>query len=112
MISSIIIFVLSVFIASISQILLKKSANNNSDNKLKEYLNKYVIIAYGLLFISTILTMYAYKQLNLSIGVIIESISYIIITVLSYFILKEKITKNKLIGIFMIMIGIAIFSIF
>lgn len=112
MISSIIIFVLSVFIASISQILLKKSANNNSDSKLKEYLNKYVIIAYGLLFVSTILTMYAYKQLDLSIGVMIESISYIIITVLSYFILKEKITKNKLIGIFMIIIGIAIFSIF
>lgn len=112
MISSIIIFVLSVCIASISQILLKKSANNNNNNAINEYLNKYVIVAYGLLFLSTILTMYAYKQLDLSIGVIIESISYIIITILSYFILKEKITKNKLIGIFMIIIGIAIFSIF
>lgn len=112
MIKAVLIFITSVCIASVSQILLKKSANQEKKSILKEYLNKQVIIGYGLLFASTLLTMYAYKTLDLSLGVMIESISYIIITVLSYFILKEKITKRKIIGIVLIMLGIIVYSIF
>lgn len=113
MFKSIIIFIVSVFIASCSQILLKKSANSSSNNsKIKEYLNKYVIVAYLLLFISTLLTMYAYKKIELSTGVIIESIGYIIIAILSYFVLHEKINKKDVLGIFLIVVGIIIFSIF
>lgn len=112
MFKSIIIFIVSVFIASCSQILLKKSANSSNNSKIKEYLNKYVIVAYLLLFISTLLTMYAYKKIELSTGVIIESISYIIIAILSYFVLHEKINKKDVLGIFLIVVGIIIFSIF
>ena len=100
MFKSIIIFIVSVFIASCSQILLKKSANSSSNNsKIKE-------------FISTLLTMYAYKKIELSTGVIIESIGYIIIAILSYFVLHEKINKKDVLGIFLIVVGIIIFSIF
>ncbi len=112
MIKYVIIFILSVCVSSISQILLKKSANIERKNKIKEYLNIYVISAYTLLVISTLFTMYAYKGINLSVGVMIESLGYIIVTVLSYFILKEKITKNKVIGIFLIILGVTIFGIF
>ncbi|MBO5479004.1 MAG: EamA family transporter [Clostridia bacterium] len=108
---SVLIFILSVCIASTSQILLKKSANQTKQNKWQEYFNKYVIIAYILLLISTLLTMIAYKNLNLSTGVVIESISYIIIAILSYFLFREKITKSKAIGIIMIVAGIIIASI-
>ena len=95
MIKSVLIFIVSVCIASISQLLLKKSANQEKKSKWEEYINPYVIIAYLLLFSSTILTMIAYKNLDLSMGVVIESISYIIIAVASYFLFQEKITKNK-----------------
>lgn len=108
---SIILFIISVCISSTSQILLKKSANEEKQNKWQEYFNKYVISGYLLLFISTILTMLAYKSLNLSMGVMIESISYIIIAIASYFAFKEKITRNKLIGIILIITGIIIASI-
>ena len=110
--NSVILFILSVCIASTSQILLKKSANQQYQSKWQEYLNKYVIGAYGLLFASTILTMLAYKNLNLSMGVMIESISYIIIAIASYFIFKEKITKSKQLGILLIIAGIIIASVF
>ena len=108
---SVVIFVISVCIASTSQLLLKKSANQERKNKWQEYLNKYVILAYALLFISTILTMLAYKNLELSMGVMIESISYIIIAIASYFLFKEKITKTKAIGIIMIIAGVIIASV-
>lgn len=112
MIKYVIIFIFSVCISSISQVLLKKSANIERKNKIKEYMNLYVISAYGLLVLSTLFTMYAYKGINLSVGVMIESLGYIIVTILSYFILKEKITRNKVIGIFLIILGVTIFAIF
>lgn len=108
---SVVIFVISVCIASTSQVLLKKSANQEKQTKWQEYLNKYVILAYALLFVSTILTMLAYKNLELSMGVVIESISYIIVAIASYFLFQEKITKTKAIGIIMIITGIIIASV-
>ena len=41
-----IIFIFGVFISSISQIILKKSAQKKYENKIKEYLNPRVIFAY------------------------------------------------------------------
>jgi len=106
----IIIFIVSVFFASISQIMLKKSANIQRKNKMSEYLNFYVIGSYSLLLLSTILTLLAYKEINLSLGYILESLGYIIIPLLSYIVLKEKLKKNHILGILLIIIGISIFA--
>lgn len=112
MISYILVFIISVCISSTSQILLKKAASKNYENKINEYLNIFVISGYGLLFLSTILTMYAYKNVELSVGAVIETIGYIIVAVLSYVFLKEKITKNKIIGIILIILGVIICSLY
>lgn len=100
---------MSVFIASCSQILLKISANKEYSSKLKEYLNIQVIVGYGMLVISTILTIFAFKGLDFKNGPIIESFGYIFIMILSRIFLKEKITKNKIIGNIFILLGIIIF---
>ena len=108
----ILVFILSVCVATISQILLKKSATIERQSKIAEYLNKYVILGYGLLFLSTLLTLYAYKEVKLSTGLVLETLSYILIPILSYFILKEKIQKSQIEGIILIIIGILIYSFF
>lgn len=108
----ILILLTSVILASVSQILLKKSANIERKNKINEYLNCFVIFAYIILFVSTLLTMFAYKGLQLSQGMILEATSYILIPVFGYFIFKEKFNKRKVIGIVTIILGIFIFSIF
>ena len=110
MIKYILVFILSVCIASISQILLKKSANIERKNRIEEYLNVYVISSYGLLFVSTLLTLYAYTKVKLSTGIVLETISYILIPILSYFIIKENIEKRQIKGIILIIVGILIFS--
>lgn len=100
-------------IASVSQIILKKSANKkNHGSIVKEYLNKYVITAYSILIGSTIMTAVAYRGVNLSQGLVFESLSFIFIAVLSKIFLKEKITKNKVIGIILIVFGVIIFTVF
>lgn len=101
--------VISVLIASCSQILLKKSANIEYSNKLKEYMNVYVIVGYGMMVVSILLTIYAYTGLEYKNGPIIESLGYIFIMVLSWMVFKEKITIKKLLGNMLILVGIAIY---
>lgn len=106
----IIIFLCSVFIASLSQLLLKKSALKSYDSLIKEYMNPYVIIGYGMLFLSMFLTIFAYKGVDLKLGPVIESTSYLYVAILSAIFLKEKITHRKLLGLLVIFSGIVIFN--
>lgn len=108
----ILILVFSVFISSCSQTLLKISADKPHKSRLREYLNPYVIVSYGIFFISTLLTVIAYKGVDLKYGPIIEASGYIFILLIGRLLLKEKITRNKLLGIVVIMIGIYVFSMF
>lgn len=105
------IFVLSVFIASVSQIILKKSADKKHNNIFREYFNIPVIIGYGMMFSSTILTIMAFKKIAFKNGPIIESIGYVFVLILSKIFLGEKLTKNKIIGNAIIILGIIIFYI-
>ena len=102
------IYVFSVFISSISQIILKSSADKKYDNKLKEYLNPRVIIAYGIFFFATLVTIYAYKGIPLSLGPILETTGYLWVSLLGYFILKEKISSRKLVGLIVVIVGIMV----
>ncbi len=104
------VFLGSVLISSASQILLKKSADKTYDNKLKEYLNPLVIAAYAMFFCSMMITMYCYKYVDVSAGPILESAGYVFVAVLGYIFLKEKFTVKKVIGMLLILAGIAIFS--
>lgn len=100
----------SVFISSVSQILLKKAANKTYKDHIREYINPLVIFAYGMFFCSVILTMLSLKNIPLSMQPILESAGYIFVTVMGYFFLEEKIGKRKFAGIGLIMLGIFIFS--
>ena len=106
---SVCILLFSVFISSVSQILLKKAADRTYESSLKEYLNPLVIGAYGMFFCSVILTMLALKYVPLSMS-ILESTGYIFVSVMGYFFLKEKFTKRKLAGFALILAGVIIFN--
>lgn len=107
---SVCVLLFSVFVSSVSQILLKKAANKTYKNPLMEYINPLVAIAYTMFFCSIFLTMLALKNLPLSMSPILESAGYLFVSVLGYIFLKERFGKKKIIGLFLIMIGIAVFS--
>ena len=106
----IILFLGAVFISSVSQIMLKKSADKQYNNKLKEYLNPWVIISYGLFFGATLCTVIAYKYVPLSLGPILESAGYFFVTILGVLFLKEKVGRKKAIGLLLILTGIIVFN--
>ena len=105
------IYILGVVISAFAQTLLKKSANIERENKIKEYLNFKTIFAYGIFFGATLCTVLAYKYVPLSMGPILGTTEYLFVAILSYWLLKEKISKKKFIGLITIMLGVLIFSI-
>lgn len=107
---SVCLLFLSVFISSVSQIILKKAADKTYESTLKEYMNPMVIGAYGLFFCSVILTMLALKHVPLSMSPILESTGYIFVSVMGYIFLKERFSRRKLMGFALILAGIVIFN--
>lgn len=106
------VLLVSVFVSAISQVMLKLSANKTYESGLREYLNPLVIGAYTLFVVSTLLTVYAYKEVPLSLGPVLEATSYIYVTAFGALIFKERITAKKLLALALIVGGIAVFAVF
>ena len=101
----------SVLMASCSQVLLKKSALQEHENTICEYLNRYVIIAYVVLGIATLLTIKALTVLSIQDTAMIEGLSYLLIMISDHLFFKKKISKGKVFGNVLILLGILLFYI-
>jgi drug/metabolite transporter (DMT)-like permease len=110
--SYIVIFLLNVFIATVSQVMLKKAALKHYDSVIREYLNPLVIFAYLIFVACTLMTVYAYRVIPLSLGPVLEATSYFYVTMFGVKIFHEKITRKKILALFMIVAGIVVFTVF
>ena len=110
MLKGVLMFIIGVILASISQILLKISANKHrgSDTFSSQYINLWVISAYTIFFLTTIISVIALRWLTVSIAAILETLAQIFVLVLSFFLLKEPISLRKGIGITVIVVGMVI----
>lgn len=102
---------LAVFVASVSQILLKQSAQMEHKNIIYKFLNWRVILGYALLFETTIINVFAYRGVELKVTPMIESTGIIWVTILAVWFLKERPSKRALLSIAVTVIGIIVFSI-
>ena len=104
------ILLLSTFIASVSQVMLKKSAARQYDSPLKEYLNPLVIFAYVLFVGTTLLSVIAYRGIPLSLGPVLEASGYLYITAFGVLVFKERMTRGKVVALALIVGGIVIYA--
>ena len=98
------------FFSAISQILLKQSANIRYENPIREYLNWRVIVAYGMFFGILLLNTWCYTKVDMRYGPVIDTAAYVFVLILSRLILKEKITRGKIIGNLIIIAGILVYT--
>lgn len=96
--------------SAISQILLKQSANRQHVSVLKEYMNWRVIMAYLIFGMVLLMNTYAYTQVQMKYGPVLDTFTYAFVLIFSCLILKEKITKGKLIGNLIIVAGVLIYT--
>lgn len=101
---------LAVFVASVSQILLKQSAQQEHKNIILKFLNWRVILGYALLFGTTVINVFAYRGVELKVTPMIESTGIIWVTLLATLILGEKPTLRSVLSILVTIVGIIVFS--
>ena len=105
-----IIVILSVLVAAGAQMLLKKAASNHYPTFWRQYVNPWVIGAYAVLGVSMVVNIFAMSRgIQLKEVGIIESLSYLFVPVLAFFIFGEKLSWRKIGAIGVIIIGIIIF---
>lgn len=104
------LLLLGTFLASVSQVMLKKAALRSYDTKLEEYLNPLVIFAYVIFFGTTFLSIFAYRGIPLSMGPVLEATSYIYVTIFGVTIFKEKLNARKMLALALILGGILVYS--
>ena len=106
--SGVLIYLITPLLSAVSQLILKKAADNPKLTGIRAYLNLPVIAAYGLFFGCMLLNVIALRTLDLTIASVLEASSYIYVMALSFFFLKEKITLRRLIGNIVIVVGIVL----
>ena len=105
-INSLLLALLAVFIGSVSQIILKKTASEYADRKfIQKFLNIKVIFAYGLMVLSTLMNVISLRKLDMRFAPAASITSVVWIYVMSYFFFKEKIGKFQLLGLSIMMVG-------
>ena len=105
------ILLFGVFISSISQVMLKKSAVRQYNSVIQEYLNPHVIAAYILFIGTTFLSILAYRVIPLSMGPIMETTSYIYVTYFGIRIFHEQICYKKILAVALIIAGILVYAV-
>lgn len=98
------------FFTAVSQVLLKQSADKKYKHPIFEYLNWRVILSYGIFFGVLMLNTYAYTKVDMKYGAVIDTFSYVFVLLLSWLVLKEKMSKGKLVGNLIIMTGVFIYT--
>ena len=102
--------ILGIFACSCSQLLLKSSANKTHSSKILEVINPMVIFSYVIFFATLLVNIWAMSRgVQLKEVALLESLGYIFVPLLSFFFLKEHISKRMVFAIIMIIVGIIIF---
>lgn len=105
------IFVIAgIFACSLSQLLLKKSANAEHKSRIYEMINPLVVIAYAIFFCSLLINIWAMSNgVQLKEMALLESLGYVFVPILSVAILNEHVGKREMCGILLIALGIIVF---
>lgn len=102
--------ILGIFACSVSQLMLKKSANTEHRSRLFEILNVQVIFSYGIFFCSLLINIWAMSRgVQLKEMAMLESLGYVFVPLLSFLVLHEMISRRTVAAIVVIIFGIFIF---
>lgn len=103
-----IVLLVMTMLGAVASLFLKKASGSNSLIDMLKNINLYIG---GFLYVSSaVLNIWLLKILDYSVILPLTSLTYIWTMIISYFILKEKITVKKVLGICLILIGAVIIS--
>ena len=99
-----------VVFTSMGHLLLKIAASRVTESGSRLYTHPLSVLGYGIFAFVAFLSIYAMKGLDLKVFFALNSLTYICIPILAYLILRESVTRNKIIGVIIISIGVLLFN--
>jgi drug/metabolite transporter (DMT)-like permease len=102
-------WLLTCFLAAVSQIWLKESALSAHKSWLAEFLNPRVAAAYALLTLTVLLNAWALRWLTFKWSVVLGSTAYIFVMLLSRRRFGETLSPARSLGVGLILAGICLF---
>ena len=113
-ISAVVLVFINCLMLGTGQILWKTGIKEVSMGSIKEIiallLNKYMLAGIFVYITSTFYWFTIIKKFDVTKVYPLQSMSYIIVLILGYFILKEPITKSTIIGTIVIVLGVFIIT--
>lgn len=98
------------FLAAVSQVLLKVSANREVKQWIWRYLNYHVISSYSILLFTFVMNAFAMRFIPYKLVPVLSSSSYLFVGILSRMQFKETLSWRRLLGMTFILLGIFLFS--
>lgn len=111
--SWVILSVLSSFLNACAQVLIKKGSifvSNQATKGIMAYANGYLFAGFFLYGISAFIYLKLLEKVDVSVAYPVSSIGYIFIVVLSFITLGESFDWKKMIGIFVMIVGMIIMT--
>ena len=93
----------SVVLSACAQVLLKKGAV--SDRRFMASLNPTTLTGYALFGCVTVLSVYAFQQVELKTGTAWISATYLLVAGLAHLFLGEPLTRSKIVGCSLVVAG-------
>lgn len=94
---------------SVASLFLKRASGSDGIKNMLVNINLY--IGGGMYFISALINIWVLRYMDYSVVLPLTSLTYMWTMILSYLILKEKITKRKIVGVIFVLIGAVFVSI-
>lgn len=107
----VLILLVGVFLSSVSQVMLKKASMRQYSSHIQEYCNPLVITAYAIFFVTTFLTVYAYRGVPLTMGPVLEATGYFYVSIFGAVFFHERFNRRKFYALMLIVLGIVIYTI-
>ncbi len=105
-----IILSMGVALATLGQIFLKIGANRFKQKLTKSlYINKFTILGYSVFVLVTLLNTYALGKVDIKMMNIFVPIGFMMVLASSVIFLKEKISRQQIIGILVVLTGIGVY---
>lgn len=100
---------LSILLVPVAQIMLKLGVRNAKGKPAKR-LTSQTLTGLGVLLAVTVLSAYAFRMLEVKTVTAWSSLIYLLVALLSRFVLQENLTRRRLAGCVMIATGILLFQ--
>lgn len=99
-----------VMLTAISQILMKMGARSVSRISWRVYFNGYTLTAYASLLLVTLMNLYVFRQLPLKVMLVLLPSVLLLVMLLSYWLLHERLSRRQIAGALVVMVGLVVFN--